>query len=174
MKALLSIAFTILLSAAFSTTELMAQDDASIKWMSWEEAVKANEEAPKKIFIDVYTDWCGWCKRMDSSTFRDPKIIKELNDNFYSVKFNAEQKEQIDFNGNAFNFVDAGRRGYHQLAYSLLDGRMAYPAFVMLNENFERVMLSPGYKQVDQLIKELTFTSTEAYKKVSWDQYKGS
>ena len=64
MKALLSIAFTILLSAAFSTTELMAQDDASIKWMSWEEAVKANEEAPKKIFIDVYTDWCGWCKRM--------------------------------------------------------------------------------------------------------------
>jgi thioredoxin-related protein len=111
---------------------------------------------------------------MDSSTFKDPKIIKELNDNFYSVKFNAEQKEQIDFNGNAFNFVDAGRRGYHQLAYSLLDGRMAYPAFVMLNENFERVMLSPGYKQVDQLIKELTFTSTEAYKKVSWDQYKGS
>lgn len=161
-----------LAGTAFQTTEPQISNAGdSIQWMSWEEAVEANKENPKKIFIDVYTDWCGWCKKMDKSTFTDPQIVKQLNDDFYAVKFDAEQKQEINFNGNTFKFVAAGRRGYHQLAYALLDGRMGYPAFVYLNESFERIMLSPGYKQVDQLSKELSFASSEAYKDQSWDDF---
>ena len=54
----------------------IAQDNAQkIKWMTFEEAVKLNETTPKKIFIDVYTDWCGWCKRMDQTTFRNEEVV---------------------------------------------------------------------------------------------------
>ena len=65
--------------------------------MSIEKAYELSltEENPKKIFIDVYTDWCGWCKRMDNTTFKDSVMVKFLNDNFYCVKLNAEQKEDI-------------------------------------------------------------------------------
>jgi len=150
------------------TSTMSAQD---VKWYTWEEASELTKTSPKKVFVDVYTDWCGWCKRMDATTFKDPDIVKYLNDNFYPVKFNAEQKDQIDFGGKEFKFVAQGRRGFHQLAYALLDGRMGYPAFVLLDESFARIMISPGYKKVPQLKKELTFAKEEHYKSQSWEDF---
>ena len=174
MKQLLGLVLVFVLGSSFVALQSEPPQGDEINWMTWEEAVEASKENPKKIFVDVYTHWCGWCKKMDKSTFMDSKIISELNENFYAVKFNAEQKEPITFNGSEFKFVDAGRRGYHQLAYALLDGRMGYPAFVLMNESFERIMLSPGYKEVDQLHKELQFASSEAYKDQSWSDYQRS
>ncbi len=173
MKYLLSLSLVLIIGSSFILNDSVKDDNQTkkINWMTWEQAIAANEKSPKKIFIDVYTDWCGWCKKMDKSTFMDNSIISELNDNFYAVKFDAEQKAAINFDGKDFVFVNSGRKGYHQLAYALLDGRMGYPAFVLLNESYERIMLSPGYKQADQLIKELNFASSEAYKQQSWDEF---
>ena len=69
-------------------------------------ALTTAEESPKKIFIDVYTDWCGWCKRMDKATFQRPEVATYMNEHFYNVKFNAEQKEDIEILGNNFKFID--------------------------------------------------------------------
>lgn len=170
MKYMFTLLAAFILSSGFVSVEPPVVEE-KINWMTWDEAVEANKKNPKKIFIDVYTDWCGWCKKMDKSTFVDPTIVKALNKNFYAVKFDAEQKEAIDFNGNKFIFVNQGRRGVHQLAYSLLDGKMGYPAFVFLDETFSRIMISPGYKKVEQLSKELDFTSSEAYKEKSWEEF---
>ncbi len=145
--------------------------DNDINWYSWEEAMELSKTNPKKVFVDVYTDWCGWCKKMDKTTFKDPQIVQYLNDNFYAVKFNAEQKEPIAFNNRTFEFMKAGRRGVHQLAYALLDGRMGYPAFVLLDESFARIMISPGYKVTDQLMKELVYAKEERYKQMSWEAF---
>lgn len=142
-----------------------------IKWYTWEEAAELSKTAPKKVFIDLYTDWCGWCKKMDKSTFQDPEVVKYLNDNFYPVKFNAERKDDITWSDKTFKFVKAGRRGYHQLAYALLDGRMGYPAFVTLDESFARIMISPGYKKAPQLMKELVFAKDEKYIEMTFDDY---
>ena len=62
-----------------------------VEWMSWEEALARSESdaEPKKIFVDVYTDWCGWCKRMDATTFVDPTIVSLMDEHFYAVKLNA-------------------------------------------------------------------------------------
>ena len=144
-----------------------------ITWMTWEEAHAANKKNPKKIFIDIYTDWCGWCKKMDKSTFVDPTIIKALNRDFYAIKLDAEMKEEITFNDAVFKWTPQGRNGTHQLAHALLDGRMSFPAFVTLDEQFNRIMTSPGYKQVPQLMKELNYASTNSYKKMNLDAYSG-
>ena len=72
---------------------------ATLKWYTWEEAVELNKTKPKKMFVDVYTDWCGWCKKMDKSTFADPAVAAYLAENFYPVKLNAEQKADIQFAG---------------------------------------------------------------------------
>jgi len=140
--------------------------------MSWSEAQKANKKNPKKIFIDIYTDWCGWCIKMDKTTFQDTEVIKALGDDFYAVKLNAEMKDDIKFNNITFEWTPQGRKGTHQLAYALLDGRMGFPAFVILDESYNRIMLSPGYKQPDQLMTELSYSATEAYKTVKFDDYK--
>jgi len=101
------------------TIEVVAPAE-EIRWYTWAEAAELSKTAPKKIFIDLYTDWCGWCKKMDKSTFVDPSVVKYLNENFYPVKFNAERKDAIVFNETTFEYIKSGRRGVHQLAYALL------------------------------------------------------
>src|SRR5690606_154337 len=80
----------LLLTAPLAT----AQD---IQWMSWEEAVNRSQSDrdPKKLFVDVYTDWCGWCKKMDKDTFQNPEVAKYMQANFYMVKLDGEGKEPI-------------------------------------------------------------------------------
>ncbi|MEZ4949291.1 MAG: DUF255 domain-containing protein [Saprospiraceae bacterium] len=146
-------------------------DDEKINWMSWSEAVEANEKNPKKIFVDCYTDWCGWCKRMDQTTFTDKAIVEYMNKNFYAVKFDAEQPEDIKWRNTTFQYVNAGRRGVHQLAYSLLDGKLSYPSFVYLNEKFDRISISKGYKTPEALTMELQWVAGEHYKKTSFSEF---
>lgn len=145
--------------------------EAPIEWMTWEQAIKASEKNPKKIFVDVYTDWCGWCKRMDKSTFTDPKVASYINKHFYAVKFDAEQKEEIVYKGKTLKYMAAGRRGVHELAYALLDGRLGYPAFVYLDENQDRITISPGYKTPEVIITELEFIAGEHYKTTSYEDF---
>ncbi|MBL7828691.1 MAG: DUF255 domain-containing protein [Saprospiraceae bacterium] len=163
----------LVLFMAVSTAANFAQNTSAIKWITWEEAVKLNQTTPKKMLVDVYTDWCGWCKKMDKSTFVDPMIVKYVSDNFYAVKFNAEQRADIQFSTETFKFVanDNGRGGVHQLAVALLDGKMGYPSIVYLNEKFERIMISPGFKEPADIIKELKFAAEEQYTKTTWEQY---
>ncbi len=148
--------------------------EGEIAWMTWDEAVKANEKAPKKIFIDFYTDWCGWCKKMDQSTFMEPGVVDYVNKNFYAVKFNAEQKEDVKFKGTTFSWTAGGRNGFHKLAFELLDGRLGYPSYVYLTPTFERILISPGYKDAPMLHKELKFVSEDHYNSMSWDQYRSA
>ena len=96
-----------------------AQD---VEWMSWDQAVERaqTDENPKKIFIDVYTDWCGWCKKMDKDTFQHPDVATYMADNFYMVKMDGEGKEPIEFKGQTYNFVPSGRKGNHEFAAALM------------------------------------------------------
>ena len=110
-----------LMTGLFAFTAPVAENtdpepEVAIKWMSWEEAMTAMEENPKKIFIDVYTDWCGWCKRMDATTFKDPTVAAYISENYYAVKLDAEQRAKIVYDGHTFNFDSKyGRRGAHEL-----------------------------------------------------------
>ena len=79
-----------------------SQGKSEIKWHTIQEAEKLFNKSPRPIFIDTYTDWCGWCKKMDSETFTDPVIADILNTKFYPVKFDAEGKESVTFMGQTF------------------------------------------------------------------------
>ncbi|MEM6319944.1 MAG: DUF255 domain-containing protein [Bacteroidota bacterium] len=132
-----------------------AVDDTKIKWYTLEEAIEANKTNPKKIAIDIYTSWCHWCKVMDKETFTNPDVIQYMNEHFYAVKFDGEHKEKITFQGKEYKFVTVGRRGINTLAYYLLDGRAAYPTIVYLDEDLNKVKVSPGFKKPDQMVEEL-------------------
>mgnify|MGYP003488610296 FL=1 len=144
-----------------------------INWMSFEEAIKLNETAPKKIFIDVYTDWCGWCTKMDQTTFLDKDVVDYMNENFYAVKFNAEQTEPIEFMGNTF--VNKGsngpRKGTHELAQALLQGKMSYPSYVFMNENNQLLTIVPGYAEANAFLPILKFIGSNAYLTTSWEEF---
>ena len=149
----------------------ISQAQKDVNWMTWQDAMEAAEKNPKKLYVDIYTDWCGYCKKMDKTTFKDPATVKYLNENFYPVKFNAEQKDNITFNDTEFKYITGGGRGVHELAYALLNGRLGYPAFVILDEEFARILISPGFKGPDAVMMEMKFATEEKYKVMAWTTF---
>ncbi len=159
----------------FLANNVFAQNTETkkINWMSFEEAIKLNETDPKKIFIDVYTDWCGWCTKMDQTTFLDKNVVDYMNENFYAVKFNAEQTEPIEFMGNTF--VNKGsngpRKGTHELAQALLQGKMSYPSYVFMNEKNQLLTIVPGYAEAKAFLPILKFIGSNAYLTTTWEEF---
>ena len=108
------------------------------------------------MFIDVYTNWCGWCKRMDQTTFKDPDIVKLLTGNYYCVKVDAEMKKELILNKDTLKFIKYGRSGAHELALRLLNGQMQYPSYVVLDKKLAIKKTIKGYKSGYQLKTELS------------------
>ena len=79
--------------------DLAGEETVEIEWITIEEAIERHKTEPRYWIIDVYTDWCGWCKRMDATTFKDPHVAAEINKNFYAVKFDGEAKRDITIDG---------------------------------------------------------------------------
>ncbi|MEE9373901.1 MAG: DUF255 domain-containing protein [Saprospiraceae bacterium] len=131
------------------------ETEAGLMWYDFENAIEINKKARKKILVDVYTSWCGWCKVMDKQTFTDPDVVKYLNENFTLIKFNAETKEPIEFKGQTYEFKQMGRRGANGLAIQMLNGRLGYPSLVYFDADFNKIKVSPGFKKPEQLLEEL-------------------
>ncbi len=165
-----TLVFTICLLFVFSVN---AQD---IQWLSWEEAVALtqNEGNAKKVFVDVYTDWCGWCKKMDKDTFQNPEVAQYMQENFYMVKFDAEGKDPIEFDGKTFKYVPSGRRGYHELAAALLQNRLSYPTVVFLDKDLKMLSPVPGYQKAKPFLKIARFFGDDIYKDQDWNSYSGA
>ncbi len=168
-KTVIGILTIILLQTSCS---LFAQEvEGNVKWMSFEEAVEKSKTEKRKIFIDVYTDWCGWCKVMDKNTFSQAIIADYLNENFYPVKLNAEQKEDITFRDHTFKFIASGSRGYHELAASLLSNKMSYPSVVFLDEDFNIIQPLAGYLKPDRFEMIVKFIGGNHFKTVDWQTW---
>lgn len=157
-----------LISCSADSGKLPAYKDG-IRWLTFEQAVALNDSQPKKIFIDVYTDWCGWCKRMDAGTFRDSSVISYMNEHYYAVKVDAESKDTVRFRDKQFVFRPEFKA--NELALSLLNGKMAYPSFVIMSEQY--VLLAPlsGYQQPDELMQALTFYGQNIHEQMKWEDY---
>ena len=149
----------------------LAQEISNVKWYSIEEAEKLNKQQPRKIMIDVYTDWCGWCKKMDKETFNHPVIADYINENYYPVKLDAESKEEIVFNGTTYKHVAQGARGYHELAAGLLNGKMSYPSVAYMNEKMELLGVIPGYLTAQKIESLLNYIAEDKYTSESLEEY---
>ena len=148
-----------------------AQSLAKVKWYTIEEAETLSKKNPKKIMIDVYTDWCGWCKKMDSETFSHPVIADYINKNYYAVKLNAESEADITFNGYTYKYVNQGGRGYHELAAGLLNGRLSFPSIAYLNEKLELLGAVPGYRGPVDMEPLLNYIAEDKFLTQSLEEY---
>ncbi|TFV97629.1 DUF255 domain-containing protein [Algoriphagus kandeliae] len=126
-----------------------------ITWLKFEEAVAANQSNPKMLLVDVYTDWCGWCKKMDAETFTDPKVIEYINSNFYAVKLNAEDTQRtFDFMGKKFSEA--------QMAAAMRV--RSYPNFVVIEPKLQNIAQLPGYREPDAFLAGLNELIEKAFR----------
>jgi thioredoxin-related protein len=172
MKRVLIIAITLLSVSAIAyagnkkkkdAAKVPAIDTTKITWLTWDEAQLKMKKEPKKVFVDVYTDWCGWCKVMDRKTFSNKDMIKYMNTNFYSVKFNSEKDDNIMFLGRMYRIQPDNKT--NELAIQLLNGQLSYPTVIFIEENFQNPVPVPGYHPVDEMEKIIKYLEGGLHKK---------
>lgn len=64
---------------------------------TYEEALQQAKSESKQIFVDVYTSWCGPCKKMARDVFADEEVGKFYNDRFICLKLDAEKESDHAF-----------------------------------------------------------------------------
>jgi len=162
-----------------TTGSVLAQD--KINWMSFNEALKAQEKEPRKIFMDVYTDWCGPCKLLDKNTFQNADVAKYVNENYYAVKFNAEGTESIDYQDFVYTNPNhdpnrEGRNSQHLFAHAMKIN--AYPSVVFFDEEGNLIQPLPGYKTPQQLEIFLKLIESDDYLEITtaeaWEEYQSN
>lgn len=113
------------------------------------EAIDSLQQIQKrKIIVFIHTDWCQFCQRMKSTTFKNWEIIDKLNSNFYFIDFNAEEKRDIIFNNQVFKYQPTGNNvGIHELALQLgtINNQIVYPVLCVLNEKNEIILQYNNY-----------------------------
>jgi len=174
----LFIIFSLVILSAFRATlhtqlpPLADRAPRRIKWLTIQEAYVLTQKTPKKFVVDVYTDWCGWCKVMDRQTFVKPAIVDYVNENYYAVKLNAEQTADIKLGKQTFKYVKGGSRGVHELAAALMKHQMSYPTTVFLDEKFQLIQPVPGYLEPRMFHQVITYFGENYHQKEPFDQYK--
>lgn len=174
MKKLFLLLFFAGITGLFSSSSAQS----IINWFSFEQALEMNAArasqglAPKKIFVDVYTNWCGWCKKLDATTFANEEIIRYMNEHFIAVKLDAERKDTVVINGQQFVYISTdGRRGVHQLAATLLKNQMSYPSCTFLDEAGRQLDVIPGFLDAKKFEVLLHFFGEDAHKTKTWEEF---
>lgn len=163
---IMALAATILLAIQ----PLAAQKSAKAQWHSAKEASTANT-GERLYMFDFYTDWCGYCKKMDRETFTDPTVIAILNKYYYPVKFHAEQEGPFQWRGQTYKVVNYGRNGMHQFAMSTLGQRMGFPSFAIFTSDRQLLQVIPGFYPAKDFAMILWYFASGDYKKYAFDRY---
>lgn len=141
MKQTLLIAFLLLLGS-----NSFAQDKKEIHWLSFDEMAELAAKEPKMVLVNVYTDWCGWCRKMDKETFTDSEVVDYINSDFYPVKMNAEDsRRKYKFRGTEYSDQTMART--MQVS--------SYPNFVIMDAAMENITQLPGYRKPQPFLASL-------------------
>ena len=145
------------------TTTLMSAGDkpAELKWRKFDEGFAEAKKMNKKIMLDVYTDWCGWCKRLDKDVYGNDKVMAYLNEQYVSIKLNAESKSMVTYKDTAYSET--------QLARAF--GVTGYPAIIFFESNSDPINMLGGYVAAEKFLPIIKYIGGDHHKKISWDEY---
>ncbi len=155
-------AIVIALFALCST--LHSGENSNLKWHDFNDGFAEAKKTNKKILIDVYTDWCGWCKRMDSQTYADKQVAKYLGERYVLVKLNAESARKLFYKDKELT----------EREFSTSFGISGYPATLFLKSNGEAITIYPGFADAKRFMDVASFIAEDHYLTKKFDEYVSS
>lgn len=133
-----------------------------INWYSFTEGIAKAKKENKYVFIDFYTDWCGYCKKLDKETYSNEKVYKYMNDKFVPIKVNAESDEKVIFDGKPITKAELAR------SFSVA----SYPSMFFMETEKKSIGQLPGFVSAKDFLTIASYVGSNAFKTKSIDEYK--
>ncbi len=143
----------------------------SIKWHTLEEAQKLNNKEPRKIMVEVYTDWCTWCSQFENKTLTHPHIVQYINATFYAVRINPEKLSKINWKDEEYLFKESGKRVINEWFILHAQGHLSFPSLIFFDENLNTIQNIPGYHDEVDMARIINYFGSNAYKNTPWVKY---
>lgn len=135
--------------------------DERTKGKSFEEVLKMAQKDKKKVIINVYTDWCSWCKKMEKDTYPDSEVQREIKRNYYLYRLNGESKETVEYDG----------RKWTKAELTAAFGIRGFPATIFLHPNSKPITVLPGYVDAKTFANILKFIGDDLYTKMTFEEF---
>lgn len=156
-----TILYSLLLVAILISSDSFGGGKGKLKWLSFNEGAAEAQKTGKKMMIDVYTDWCGWCKKMDKDTYLDGTIADYLNQKYVAIKINAESAGKLEYRG----------KSYTEQELAAAFGVNGYPSIIFLTRDGEPITVYPGYTDASKFIVVLSYIAEDYYKTTKFQDY---
>ena len=168
MRCLKILLTTLIILAYNFSAPISAQEP--VNWQPIQQAEALAAKQHRKVLIEIYTQWSEGFKELERSVLAQPEIAKYLNDNFVTVKFDAETHEDVSFKNHNYKFVSQSGVGFNELAAELLKGQMTYPTFVFLDEDGNLIQ-TIQYRTPEHFEMIITYFGSDNHKKMPWKKY---
>ena len=154
--ALLSLALPVL--GAF----LPGPADAQVAWRGWDEGLREARQSGRPVLVDVYTDWCGFCRRMDREVYSRADVREYLESRFVPIKLDAESDAAAQYEGRSWTYRSLAAR-------FRVTG---YPTTVFLKPTGQHVINVPGYIPPERFRLVLRYVGEGHLERgVDWDTF---
>jgi len=137
-------------------------DTNEIRWYHYDEGLKLAKETGRPMMINFTTSWCGYCKKMNRTTFKETEVIKALNGDFVSIKVDCESNLELDVKGYKITERNLSKTEY---------GVRGYPTYWFLKSDASRIGPLSGYQDTYRLLDILFYIKNELSEKMKYDEY---
>jgi thioredoxin-related protein len=133
-----------------------------IVWHRYDDGLKMARENGKHILVNFTAKWCGYCGKMNRTTFSNPEVVKMLSEDFVTIKVHGDSKKELNIDGYKITERKLALNEYHV---------RGYPAYWFLKSDGKRLGVLPGYRAANEFLEVLYFMKAGLYDKMTFDEY---
>jgi len=138
------------------------ENKVEIEWMSYDEGMAKAKKEDKHVLIDFYTTWCGWCKKMDKTTFMDAAVVKAVSDNMIAIKINAESNSPVVHETQTITQRELSGKIF---------GVRGFPTYWFVDPEGQRLFPVSGYRLAPDFLNLVEYVGESHYKKASFASF---
>lgn len=141
-----------------------ARTDAAaqkLEWHRYDEAFRLAKKDQKYVLVEFMAVWCGYCKLMQETTYRDPKILDVLNKKFVLARVDIESEKPIKFKGETVTEADLSM--YYEVTGT--------PTTWFFDNRGNAITPLPGYVAPEQFRAILKYIAGGHYKKMKFSEF---
>ena len=157
---------------SFCSAKVTPTTHDKLSWLTLDELSVKIKTENKPVIMDLYTDWCYWCKVMDKKTYTNAKVISYINEHFYPVKFNAESKDVVHWKDKEYSYNETYK--VNDFAMYVTQGQLGFPTTVIMPDEKSEPIAIAGFLEPKEIEPILKYFGEGAYKNQSYNAFKST